>query len=266
MTGLKKKHALFFVIIIGLFLVVLLCNRCGVLEPLLEPFQGWAGRTEKPLAVEPGVGEAELKVLRERLEAAFNIVSTSLCPSFNLVKEEMAKGAQGLQSSTKAEKEAAAIKQMTEEAGGRIYDCRSYPDHLQVPADIGNIVSNSAAYLYTKLMTLTENVKAALSCKPMEGYADVCSAELMSVRKKLETEKAAASCMDPASVDNLTKKMMLETRIKSIEGAVNDPAWEPVVGKIRVALKFFMEIKAKIDAGTLMPDCGDGMVIPGRTF
>ena len=258
MTGLKKKHALFLVIIIGLFLVVLLCNRCGV----LEPFQGWAGRTEKPLAVEPGVGEAELKVLRERLEAAFNIVSTGLCPSFNLVKDEMAKGAQG---DTNAEKEAAAIKQMTEEAGGRIYDCRSYPDHLQVPADIGVIVSNSAAYLYTKLTALTENVKAALSCKPMEGYADVCSAELMSVRKKLETEKQAASCMDPASVDNLTKKMMLETRIKSIEGAVNDPAWEPVVGKIRDALKYFMEIKAKIDAGTLMPDCGDGMVIPGRT-
>lgn len=265
MTGLKKKYALFLVIIIGLFLVVLLCNRCGVLEPFAET---WAGRTEKPLAVEPGVDEAELKTLRERLEAGFNIVSTGLCPSFNLVKEEIAKGAQG---DTKAEKEAAAIKQMTEEAGGRIYDCRSYPDHLQVPADIGVIVSKTAAYLFTKLTNLRNDVNAALSCKPnlpgpTEGYADVCSAELMSVRKKLETEKAAESCMDPASVDNLTKKMMLETRIKSIEGAINSSGWKPIIGMINQYLKEFMEIKAKIDAGTLMPDCGDGgMVIPGRT-
>ena len=260
---------LFIAIIIGLFLVVFLCN-CN--SPFLEPFQGWAGRTEKPLAVEPSVGEAELKVLRERLEAAFNIVSVNLCPSFNLVKDEMAKGLEG---ATKSEKETAAIKQMTEEAGGRIYDCRSYPDHLQVPADIGVIVSNTAAYLYKKLTDLTKNVKDALSCKvpvpapapapaqeqsePYSDYASpegVCSPELMAVRKKEEEKQAALTCQDPARVDNLKKKMMLETRIKSLEGAIKDPAWEPVIGKIRDALKYFMEIKAKIDAGILMPDCG----------
>lgn len=252
MAPLKNKYIIFVAIIIGLFLVVVGCN-CG--RVAREGFQGWAGMTPKPMATVPVVGADEIAGLQKRLEASFNVVATGLCPSFNLVKEEIAKGMDG--------DEEGAVRKMTEEAGGRIYDCRSYPDHLQVPADIGVIVSNTAAYLYTKLTALTENVKDALSCKlPAESYSDyvdsegVCSPELMAVRKKEEEKQAALTCQDPARVDNLKKKMMLESRIKSLEGAVNDPAWEPVIGKIRDALKYFMEIKAKIDAGTLMPECG----------
>lgn len=275
MAPLKNKYVVFIAIIIGLFFVVFACN-CGRVardgfmglkfhsiqaHSVSEGFQGWAGMTPKPMAAEPVVGADEVAGLQKRLEAAFNVAATSLCPSFNLVKEEMAKQMEG--------DEEAAVRKMTEEAGGRIYDCRSYPDHLQVPADIGVIVSNTAAYLYKKLTDLTENVKSALSCKipnpnqQTESYSDyaipegVCSPELMSIRKKEEEKQAALTCQDPARVDNLKKKMMLESRIKSLEGAIKDPAWEPVIGKIRDALKYFMEIKAKIDAGTLMPDCGE---------
>lgn len=275
MAPLKNKYVVFVAIIIGLFFVIFACN-CGRVvgegfmglkshstqaHVVREGFQGWAGMTPKPMAAEPVVGADEVAGLQKRLEAAFNVVATGLCPSFNLVKEEMAKQMDG--------DEEAAVRKMTEEAGGRIYDCRSYPDHLQVPADIGVIVSNTAAYLYKKLTDLTENVKSALSCKipnptqVTESYSDyvdsegVCSPELMAVRKKEEEKQAALTCQDPARVDNLKKKMMLESRIKSLEGAIKDPAWEPVIGKIRDALKYFMEIKAKIDAGTLMPQCGE---------
>jgi hypothetical protein len=251
-----------------------------------------------------------------------------------MVKEEIAKGKKG----SAAEKEAAAVAQMRKEAGGKIYDCRSYPDHLQVPADIGAIVEASATYLDKKLAGLLERVEAALSCKPLpivegeggdensididvpaelketftgarqggehyrnngwndagampggehyrnngwndagarpggenyrtvvEYYADVpqeavCSPDQMKTRAAIAAEKAAAasaaSCKAPTEISYAQQKQLLEARIKNLSRTLKDPAWAPRIIRVKATLRRFQEIKAKVDAGTLVPNCG----------
>lgn len=279
----KNKYMFFIAIIIGLFFVIWSCS-CKV-----EKFQGWQGQTPRPVPAATVVNDDEIDALKKKLEERFDTVSKQLCPSFNIVMTEIAKTKES--AATQEEKEKAAIVQMSAEAGGKIYDCRSYPDHLQIPADIGPIVAKTATYLYKKLTKLVENVKVALSCKtpPMENYIDyhlgnspeksemhysnvveyyedICSPESMTVRKKLaeeEKKKAeAGSCTAPDEIDNTRKKQLLEMRIKSLENVVMDPSWGPVVEKIREAVEYFIETKRKIDAGTLVPDCGDGGMKP----
>ena len=234
--------------------------------------------------------------LRRELEGLFTEAGEALCPSFNMVKEEIVKANKG----TVAEKETAAVAQMRKEAGGKIYDCRSYPDHLQVPADIGAIVTASAVYLDKKLGGLLERVDAALSCKPLpivegegdeqegfyggdagaipkgehyrnvtEYYADVpaeslestiCTPAQMKTRAAIEAEKAAAaaaaSCKAPTEISYAQQKQLLEIRIKSLSKALKDAEWVPRITRVKATLRRFQEIKAKIDAGTLMPNCG----------
>jgi hypothetical protein len=284
-TLLKNKYAIFAAIIIGLFFVLwgCTCNK--------EFFTGFQGQAQKPVEPPKTVTDDEIEGLKKELEDLFETVSKDLCPSFNIVRNEIAKQKEG---ATEADKQAAALKQMTAESGGKLYDCRSYPDHLQVPADIGAIVTNSAAYLYKKLTGLVDNVKAALSCKPVQApaegfatdsvsanprqpthgnapvkssnthysgvveyYADICSPELMEVRSAEAKKRAAESCDAPDQISNARKKALLDVRIKSLRGIVEDPAWEPVMVKIREAVAYFVETKKKIDAGTLVPSCSD---------
>lgn len=278
-TLLKNKYAIFAAIIIGLFFVLWGCG-CNK-----EFFTGFQGQASKPVEPPKTVTDAEIDGLKKELEDLFETVSKDLCPSFNIVRNEIAKQKEG---ATEADKQAAALKQMIAESGGKLYDCRSYPDHLQVPADIGPIVTNSAAYLYKKLTGLVDNVKAALSCKPnipaegfatdprqpthgnapmksanthysgvVEYYADVCSPELMEVRSAEAKKRAAESCDAPDQIPNARKKALLDVRIKSLRGIVEDPAWNPVVKKIAEAVAYFVETKKKIDAGTLVPNCSD---------
>ena len=279
-TLLKNKYVIFTAIIIGLLFVLW---ECGCNK---EFFVGFQGQAPKPVVVAKAVSDAEIDGLKAELEGLFETVSKDLCPSFNIVRNEIAKGKEG---ATEADKQAAAVKQMTAESGGKLYDCRSYPDHLQIPADIGAIVTNSAAYLYKKLTKLVDNVKAALSCKPnavaqegfaanpwqsvhatapvksanthysgvVEYYADVCSPELMEVRKAEAVKRDAESCDAPDQISNDRAAALLRTRIKSLRGIVEDPAWEPVMVKIREAVAYFVETKKKIDAGTLVPSCSD---------
>ena len=274
--------------------------------------------------------------LRRELEGLFTEAGEALCPSFNMVKEEIVKAKKG----TVAEKETAAVTQMRKEAGGKIYDCRSYPDHLQVPADIGDIMTTSATYLDKKLGGLLERVDAALSCKPLpivpeeesadentidvavppelretfiggprgehyrsegrlgeprgehyrsegrlgeprgehyrnitEYYADVpgadedlesaiCTPDQMKTRAVMEAEAAAraaaATCKAPEQINYAQQKQLLEARIKSLTRALKDAEWEPRIKRVKETLRRFQEIKAKIDAGTLMPNCGPG--------
>lgn len=278
MASLKNKYIYFALIIIGVFFVIWGCN-CNK-----EYFQGWEGSTPKPVAEPVKTGDEEIDTLKKELETYFNKVSADLCPSFTLIRDEMAKQRD---VGTEDQKRALAVNQMTKEVGGKIYDCRSYPDHLQVPADIGTIVANTAAYLYKKLTQLMTTTKDALACKPapvstenyedydsdshgmgqsthysgvVEYYQDICSPELMSIReeeaKKAEAQSNAKSCIAPTEVDNTSKKQLLLLRIKSLKNVVEDPAWKPVIAKIDEAVKYFTDIKEKIDAGTLKPDCG----------
>jgi hypothetical protein len=233
-----------------------------------------------------------------------------------MVRDEIAKGKKG---ATAEEKNKAAVAQMQKEAGGKIYDCRSYPDHLQVPADIGSIIQSTAVYLDKKLSGLLERVEAALSCKPLpveegedtsaandydpvvvppelreafkngatvehyrssrsegrwcetegehyrnvvEYYEDVCTPEQMTVRKKDAEEKAAvasaSSCAPPDEITFAQQKVLLETRIKNIEKVLKDAGWAPRIKRVQDTLRRFQEIKAKVDAGTLVPNCGAG--------
>jgi hypothetical protein len=212
-----------------------------------------------------------------------------------MVRDEIAKGKKGV---TAEEKNKAAVAQMQKEAGGKIYDCRSYPDHLQVPADIGSIIQSTAVYLDKKLSGLLERVEAALSCKPLppeegadaaaandydpvevppelreafkngatvehygnvlEYYADICTPEQMTVRKKKAEENAAAACAAPDEISFAQQKVLLETRIKNIQSVLKDAEWAPRIKRVQDTLRRFQEIKAKVDAGTLVPNCGAG--------
>lgn len=279
--------------------MVYVCGCFG--QSVLEGYAGWQGMAARPVA--PAITVEDVVPLRKELEALFIQAGEALCPSFNMVKEEIAKGKKG----SATEKEAAAVAQMRKEAGGKIYDCRSYPDHLQVPADIGAIVEASAAYLDKKLAGLLERVEAALSCKPLpivegegddeegfaphsgayperapgaregfasqrehyrnvvEYYADVpqeavCSPDQMKTRAAIAAEKAAAasaaSCKAPTEISYAQQKQLLEARIKNLSRALKDPAWAPRITRVKATLRRFQEIKAKVDAGTLVPNCG----------
>ncbi len=313
----KKTIQLLLISIIGIILIVYVCGCYG--SSVLEGYTGWQGMAARPAP--PAVTEEDVVPLRKELEGLFFQAGEALCPSFNMVKDEIAKGKKG----SAAEKEAAAVAQMRKEAGGKIYDCRSYPDHLQVPADIGAIVEASAVYLDKKLGGLLERVEAALSCKPLpivedggaadensvdvevpaelketfigsaqrgehyrndgwndadvrpggehyrnvtEYYADVpqeaaepvCSPEQMKTRDAIAAQKAAAaaaaSCKAPTEISYAQQKQLLETRIKNLSRALKDPAWGPRITRIQGTLRRFQEIKAKVDAGTLVPNCG----------
>ncbi len=284
----KKSINLLIVCTIGIGLLVYLCGCWS----LAEGFAGWQGTAPKPQ--EPIIGEEDVAPLRKQLEGLFVQAGEALCPSFTMVRDEIAKGKKGASAE---EKNKAAVAQMQKEAGGKIYDCRSYPDHLQVPADIGSIIQSTAVYLDKKLGGLLERVEAALSCKPLppeegdvsasndydpvevppelreafqngasvehyanvvEYYADVCTPEQMTVRKKKAEENAAAACAAPDEISFAQQKILLETRIKNIEGVLKDAEWAPRIARIKDTLRRFQEIKAKVDAGTLIPNCGAG--------
>ncbi len=293
MSFSKKSINLLIVCTIGIGLLVYLCGCWG----FAEGFAGWQGTTPKPQA--PIIGEEDVAPLRKQLEGLFVTAGEALCPSFTMVRDEIAKGKKG---ATAEEKNKAAVAQMQKEAGGKIYDCRSYPDHLQVPAAIGSIIQSTAVYLDKKLSGLLERVEAALSCKPLpveegedtsaandydpvevppelreafkngatvehygnilEYYAEICTPEQMTVRKKDAEEKAArasaSSCAAPDKITFAQQKVLLETRIKNIQAVLKDAEWAPRIKRVQDTLRRFQEIKAKVDAGTLVPNCGAG--------
>jgi cytochrome c5 len=297
MSFSKKSLQLLLICTIGIGLLVYLCG-CWGFGSVKEGFaNGWQGTSPRPPA--PVIGEEDVAPLRKQLEGLFVTAGEALCPSFTMVRDEIAKGKKGASAE---EKNKAAVAQMQKEAGGKIYDCRSYPDHLQVPADIGSIIQSTAVYLDKKLGGLLERVEAALSCKPLppeegedtsaandydpvvvppelreafkngatvehygnvvEYYADVCTPEQMTVRKKDAEEKAAlanaSSCAAPDEISFAQQKVLLETRIKNIEGVLKDAEWAPRIKRVQDTLRRFQEIKAKVDAGTLVPNCGAG--------
>lgn len=297
MSFSKKSIQLLLICTIGIGLLVYLCG-CGGFSGLRteEGFAGWQGTSPRPAA--PIIGEEDVAPLRKQLEGLFVTAGEALCPSFTMVRDEIAKGKKGASAE---EKNKAAVAQMQKEAGGKIYDCRSYPDHLQVPADIGSIIQSTAVYLDKKLGGLLERVEAALSCKPLpveegdvaasndydpvtvppelresfqngatvehyrdmvEYYADVCTPEQMTVRKKDAEEKAAragaSACAAPDEISFAQQKVLLETRIKNIEKVLKDAEWAPRIKRVQDTLRRFQEIKAKVDAGTLVPNCGAG--------
>jgi hypothetical protein len=102
-----------------------------------------------------------------------------------------------------------------------------------------------------------------------EYYADVpaeslestiCTPAQMKTRAAIEAEKAAsaaaASCKAPTEISYAQQKQLLEIRIKSLSKALKDAEWVPRITRVKATLRRFQEIKAKIDAGTLMPNCG----------
>jgi hypothetical protein len=267
--SVAKKHIYIGILVIGIILLLVVYGSTTV-----EGWQGWQGLQpvqRQPLL--PPVTEAELVPLRKEVEAYFTVTTQALCPAFNAVKVEIAKSGKG---------DPVAI--MTKEAGGAaLYDCRSYDDHLQVPANIDKIIRNTTGYLYFKLSKLMKNVDAALACKPIEVeeestesfvdfqqqshysdvveyFADVCSPEQMKKREEEEVakaaEQAAKTCVDPKKIDYRAQKLILESRIAALKGVVKDPLWVGQVTELKKIVDRFLEIKAKIDAGTLMPNCG----------
>ena len=288
MTFSKKTINLLIVCTIGIALMVYICG-CWRTS---EPFAGWQGTAPRPVA--PLITEEDVAPLRKQLEGLFVQAGEALCPSFNMVKEEIAKGKKG----SKEQKDDAAVAQMRKEAGGKIYDCRSYPDHLQVPVDIGEIITASSVYLDKKLGGLLERVEAALSCKPLpivegegeeeegfqggsksehykdilEYYADVpagaqadseiCTPDQMKTREAIAAADAAkasaASCKAPQEINYAQQKLLLEARIKNLSRALKDAEWAPRIKRVQDTLRRFQEIKAKVDAGTLVPNCGAG--------
>jgi hypothetical protein len=244
-----------------------------------EGYTGWQGAIPRPPP--PVITEKDIAPLRRRLEELFHTLGEQLCPSFNMVKEEMMKA---IEEGTKEEKGRKAIAKMETEAGGPLFDCRSYPDHLQVPANIGAIILSTATYLDKKLARLLGRVEAALSCKPVpveesfttsktplenhytnvvEYYADVptqpiCTPTQLAIREADAATAAARSCADPKAIPYSAQKQLLEMRIQSLERIYNDRAWAGRIARIKIALNRFQEIKAKIDAGTLVPNCGPG--------
>ena len=294
----KKTIQLLLICTIGIAFMLYVCG-CFTLQ---EGFAGWQGTAPRPIA--PAITEEDVAPLRKQLEGLFVQAGEALCPSFNMVKEEIAKGKKG----SKEQKDDAAVAQMRKEAGGKIYDCRSYPDHLQVPADIGEIITASSIYLDKKLSGLLERVEAALSCKPLpivegegdeeEGFqggehyrnefmnegsvrhegehyrnileyyadvpadSDICTPDQMKTRTALAAADAAkasaASCRAPQEINYAQQKQLLEARIKNLSRALKDPEWGPRIQRVKATLARFQEIKAKVDAGTLMPNCGAG--------
>ncbi len=302
MTFNKKTIQLLLISTIGIVFIIYLCGCFR----LYEPYTGWQGMSPRPIA--PAITEEDVAPLRKQLEGLFVQAGEALCPSFNMVKEEIAKGKKG----SKEQKDEAAVAQMRKEAGGKIYDCRSYPDHLQVPADIGDIITASSIYLDKKLGGLLERVEAALSCKPIpivegegdeeEGFqvggnyrnefmnegsvrpegehyrdileyyadvpsdaqadADICSPDQMKTREAIAAADAAkasaASCRAPQEINYAQQKQLLEARIKNLARALKDTEWAPRIQRVKATLGRFQEIKAKVDAGTLVPNCGAG--------
>jgi hypothetical protein len=281
--SVTKKYIYIGILVIGIILLLVVYGSTTI-----EGWQGWQGiQPVKNESVLPPVTEAELVPLRKELETYFITTTQALCPAFNAVKEEIAKSGKG---------DPVAI--MTKEAGGAaLYDCRSYDDHLQVPAVIDKIIRNTTTYLYFKLSKLMKNVDAALACKPIEVeeetaesfvdfqqqshysdvveyFADVCSPEQMKKREEEAAtkaaeqaakvaEQAAKTCVDPKKIDYRAQKLILDSRIAALKGVVKDPLWIGQVAELKKIVDRFLEIKAKIDAGTLMPNCGgDKSAIP----
>lgn len=269
----KNKLVIFLAFVIGFILTIFLCS-CNK----AEGFAGWQGIVAKPVPVPVTVTKEEVDGLRLQVEERLSTLKEQLCPAFTTVRDEIAK------DKGSSEK---ALAAMESEAGGKLYDCASYDDPLQIPANIGEIASASAAYLYKKLDGLMTTVRKALACEPIdlpkgeegfypyessatststehysdvvEYFADVCSPEQMKILEKKEKEEQedaiASSCTAPNKIDYKVQKEILKGRLTSLDNAVKHPSWKPLIDSIGKILAEFREIKGKIDAGTLVPNC-----------
>ena len=103
----NKKIKLLLVCTIGIALMVYICGcfREGFTD-------GYVPLDSNGRPIVPLITVEDVVPLRRELEGLFTEAGEALCPSFNMVKEEIVKAKKG----TVAEKETAAVAQMRKEA------------------------------------------------------------------------------------------------------------------------------------------------------
>jgi hypothetical protein len=174
-----------------------------------------------------------------------------------------------------------AKKTIEEDAGTAIYDCEtSKKDLLMIPAEIDKILLNTIVYVEKRVAETLQKNKDALTCKNKEeGFAEyigiedvilehadvegfepnqiqkVCTGEVAETKRK-ELQKQT-QCVLPEQISESQKAILLEDRLTKIQNLFKDQTIQTSVANIQTQYDELTALKAKMEDGSIRPQCGE---------